>query len=86
MYEYYISIHYIMLLLLYYIFISETVQDKICFATNFMCEANVQTTAMETNNIITPEHMPWFSRYVVTERVPYGFNSYDLCLELLDSI
>lgn len=65
---------------------SESVKDKMKFIVNNISKTNLPAKAVEFKATLTPEFYPFFSRYLVVERVSRENNFQSLYSEFIDVI
>ncbi|XP_043234309.1 CCR4-NOT transcription complex subunit 1-like isoform X1 [Amphibalanus amphitrite] len=63
----------------------EAVQDKVGFIFNNLSQLNLQQKCEELLDIITKEHWPWFSQYVVVRRLSIEPNFHTLYANFVDA-
>lgn len=62
----------------------EVIQDKTAFIFNNLSQLNLQTKCEELKDIITEEHYPWLSQYLVMKRASIELNFHALYSNFLD--
>lgn len=63
---------------------SRDMQVKVRSTINALSKMNLRTKGRKIRNIITDEHLPWLSNYIVTKRVRNEFNLHGLYSGFLD--